>query len=68
MPRRSWKSSNRVTPKKASRRISGVHHSPITSSERAMEQFISSNDVRRIGHTVALLSCMMKPFVAFCVA
>src|ERR687898_1993153 len=48
MPSRPWNSSKRVTPKNASRRISSVHHSPITSSDRATEQLMSSNDARRM--------------------
>src|SRR5918994_304107 len=48
MPSRVWNSSKRVTPKNASRRISSVHHSPITSSDRATEQLMSSNDARRM--------------------
>src|ERR671912_633267 len=48
MPSRAWNSSKRVTPKNASRRISSVHHSPINSSDRATEQFMSSNDARRM--------------------
>jgi hypothetical protein len=49
MPSRSWNASKRVTPKKASRRIRSVHHSPITSSDWAIEQFISSNEALRTG-------------------
>src|SRR5712675_500255 len=41
MPRLAWKSSNRRVPRNASRRISGVHHSPTTSTVLAIEQFFS---------------------------
>ena len=58
IPSRSWNSSKRVTPKKASLMISRVHHSPITSSACAIEQFMSSNDARRMGHT--LQGCIMQ--------
>ena len=46
----SWltKSSKRRTPRKLSRRISKVHHSPTILSACATEQFISANDVFRM--------------------
>src|SRR5689334_10923202 len=47
MPSRSTKSSKRRTPRKQSRRMSSVHHSPMTSRAWAMEQFMSSNDAFR---------------------
>jgi len=40
IPRRSWKRSNRVTPKNASLMMSIVHHSPTTSRVWATEQLI----------------------------
>ncbi len=42
IPRRLWKSSNRVTPKKASRMMSMVHHSPTISRHWATEQSMSA--------------------------
>jgi hypothetical protein len=48
IPSRAWKSSNLVTPKKASRRISRLHHSPTASRHWAIEQFTSSKLVRCI--------------------
>src|SRR5687768_1600878 len=47
MPSRSTRSSNRRTPRKQSRRMSSVHHSPTTSSAWATEQFMSANDALR---------------------
>ncbi len=41
IPRRSWKRSNRVTPKNASLMMSIVHHSPTTSRVWATEQLIA---------------------------
>src|SRR3954452_22582459 len=46
IPRRDWKSSKRRTPRKASRTISRLHHSPTTSRHWATEQFIVSKLVR----------------------
>src|SRR5580700_1350427 len=46
MPRRAWKSSNRVTPKNASRTMSRLHHSPTTSRHCATEHLRSSKLVR----------------------
>src|SRR5688572_18182357 len=69
MPRRSTKSSNRRMPRNESRRISRVHHSPITSSDWASEQFMSAKDDLRTVPTVSelhhatqggRLSCMTK--------
>src|SRR5271166_3392498 len=48
MPRRSWKSSNRRTRRKQSRRISRVQRSPITETVRAIEQFSSLSSFQRI--------------------
>ncbi len=48
MPRRSWKSSNLVIPRKQSLMISMDHHSPTTSRVWATEQFISSKLLRRM--------------------
>src|SRR6476660_2384533 len=39
MPRLSWNSSNRRSPRKASRMIRRVHRSPTSSRARAIEQF-----------------------------
>src|ERR1700761_3458911 len=44
--RRSWKSSKRVTPPKASRRISRLPHSPTRSTARAIGQSASAHTVR----------------------
>src|ERR1700678_2049580 len=46
IPRRFWKSSNRVTPKNTSRRISIDHHSPTTSRHWATEQCMSTKLLR----------------------
>src|SRR6266446_6208062 len=48
MPRRSWKSSNRRTRRKQSRRISNVQRSPMTETVRAIEQFSSLSSFQRI--------------------
>src|SRR5664280_1674648 len=48
IPSRCWKSSNRVIPRKQSRTMSMVHHSPTTSRVWATEQFISSKLLRRM--------------------
>ena len=48
MPSRRWKSSNRVTPRKQSRTMSMVHHSPTTSRVWATEQFMPSKLFRRM--------------------
>src|ERR1044071_3690091 len=52
MPRRAWKSSNRRTPRNASRTISKLHHSPTTSRHCATEQFMSSKLRRCTVHTI----------------
>src|ERR1017187_4329383 len=54
MPRLAWKSSKRRVPRKASRRISGVHHSPTTSSVFAIEQF----------HSARLVNCMSAAYLS----
>src|SRR5260221_10684583 len=46
IPRRAWKSSKRVTPMKASRTMSRLHHSPTASRHCAIEQFSSAKLVR----------------------
>ena len=57
IPRRWWKSSNLVIPKKQSRMISMVHHSPTTSRVWATEQFISSKTLAT--HAFIVLGCML---------
>src|SRR5215468_3359575 len=56
MPSRSWNWSKRLTPKKASRRISIDHHSPATSRHCAIEQCMA-----------AKLLCSMFPILVSCV-
>ena len=46
IPRRRWNSSNRVTPRKASRTMSMLHHSPTTSRHWATEQSMSAKLLR----------------------
>jgi len=46
MPRLAWNSSKRDSPRNASRRMRGVHHSPMISRVRAIEQFIPAKLVR----------------------
>src|SRR5437762_13370546 len=58
MPSRAWKSSNRRTPKNASRTISMLHHSPTTSRHCATEQFMSSKLVRCT--TSIVVSCIIE--------
>src|SRR6476661_896308 len=62
IPRRSTKSSKRRTPRKALRRISKVHHSPITSSDWAIEQRMSANEAFRMGPTLPELRDRTKPW------
>ena len=47
-PRSRWRSSKRVTPRKTLRSTSGVHHSPTSSRERAIEQLKEAKLVRRV--------------------
>src|ERR1039457_5285653 len=54
MPRLAWKSSKRRVPRKASRRISGVHRSPTTSSVFAIDQF----------HSARLVNCMSAAYLS----
>src|SRR3954447_21932189 len=58
IPSRAWKSSNRRTPKKASRTINRLHQSPTTSRHWATEQFMSSKLVRCTPTT--LVSCIIE--------
>jgi hypothetical protein len=58
MPRRSWKSSKRVTPKNASLTMSMLHHSPTASRHWAIEQLISRKLVRCTG--TSLVSCFIE--------
>jgi hypothetical protein len=53
MSRSRWIASKRVIPIEMSRRISGVQASPITERVRAIEQFMSSSEVRVTDLTVA---------------
>src|SRR5206468_4976189 len=63
IPSRAWKSSNRRTPKNASRTINRLHHSPTTSRHWATEQFMSSKLLRCTPAT--LVSCIIerKPLI-----
>ena len=58
IPSRAWKSSNRRTPKNASRTINRLHHSPTTSRHWATEQFMSSKLVRCT--TITVVSCIIE--------
>src|SRR5947209_8868314 len=49
MPRLSWNSSNRVSPRDASRRMSMLHHSPTRSRLRAIGHCMLPKLLRRIG-------------------
>src|SRR5256885_12093008 len=55
IPSRAWKSSNRRTPKNASRTINRLHQSPTTSRHWATEQFMSSK----------LVCCTTETLVSF---
>ena len=60
MPSRSWNSSKRVTPRKASRRMSGVHHSPMISSDLGdAAVHVGEGDSAHVTHATDL-SCVMK--------
>src|SRR5215467_2970323 len=59
MPSRSWNWSKRLTPKKASRRISIDHHSPTTSRHCAIEQCMAAKLLRSM--FPILVSCMIEP-------
>src|SRR5215475_6492715 len=58
MPSRSWNWSKRLTPKKASRRISIDHHSPATSRHCAIEQCMAAKLLRSM--LPILVSCVTR--------
>ena len=58
IPSRLWNSSKRVTPRKASRTMSMLHHSPTTSRHWATEQSKPAKLLRSIAPS--LLSCIIE--------
>src|ERR1700686_3031147 len=58
IPSRAWKSSKRVTPRKASLTMSRLHHSPTTSRHWATEQVMSSKLVRCTNTSIE--GCVME--------
>src|SRR2546421_11654799 len=66
-PEASLKASKRVTPRKASRRMRRLHHSPTTSRHWATEQFMSSNLVRCIQPEYRVACCNAHHYGGFMV-